>query len=638
MIASDKYKFALIFHSWKLQRSVQRCLAGIEDVVMSYHVVEIGHESAKARELLDNGIESILCYGGTAQTLLREIGNSLSIIERSDIDTIQGLIKAKEISNKIVLSTDYRDPCNIKIIEGLLDIKIFHVKYANWDEIRYGVIEARKLDFSVMVGGGHSCQCMVEEGGVGIVVEPSRHYIMRALEQAKAIAKHKRQEVQRQADFLAILKQLDDGVICVDQAGDAVFCSPTALRLLKLPPQTPLTGIGKYLEPLSLKEVLATGIPRANALVTIRNEQFMANSLPISLYSGNRGAVALFRDITSFQNIDRKIRSELYARGFVSRYSRKDLKGKSQPLRSLLDKVRHYAATNAAVHIWGETGTGKELVAHTLHAESDRSTKPFIAINCAALPESLLESELFGYEEGAFTGAKRGGKAGLFELANQGTLYLDEIGDINHSTQIRLLRVLEAKEVMRVGGARVLPVDVRIISASHKPLAELVRNSKFRSDLFFRLVVLQLITPPLRQRLDDIPLLLESLLQRYHKTMASISKTILDCMYSYAWPGNIRELFSVVERYFILLGDRELDEDLFISLFDENIDCSTSSCVEPSPIPADISSGGSMKECLDQLKMQLVQQALRDTGGDRQAAARQLGISYNSLWRILRGI
>ena len=638
MYALEHYRFALISHSAKLCDCVRRYLSAQDDITVRYRIVDIGCEAAVAKDLLDDGIEAIFCHGGTAQTLLREIGNSLSIIDRTDMDIISGLILAKAVTNHVALSTDYRDVCNTRLMEELLGVRIHHIQYANWDELMHGVAQAYDSGVSLVIGGGLSCQCMEQRGGRGIVLEPSGPSILRALDQARAIARHKRLDAQRQADFLAILKQLDDGVICVDQSGDMVFCNPTAQRLLKLPPGKALSGFTEQLAPFFLEQVIQDGAPRVNVLVTVSNEKFMASTLALPLYGGKRGAVVLFRDITSLQNIDRKIRSELYSRGFIARHTSADIKGQSPAMRTLVEKIACYATANASVHVSGETGTGKELVAHALHAESDRKGQPFVAVNCSALPESLLESELFGYEEGAFTGAKRGGKAGLFEMANQGTLFLDEIGDINHSTQLRLLRVLEAKEVMRVGGARVLPVDVRIISASHKPLAELVQAGRFRADLYFRLVVLQLALAPLRQRPDDIPALLEGLLARYGKDAQTLTPAMLERMRRYAWPGNVRELLSLVESYLILLGVRPADEGLFASLFEERSAANASRLLPQTQAVGGMALAGSMKEHLDSIRLSLAQDALRANNGDRQAAARQLGVSYNSLWRILRGI
>ncbi|MDR2573272.1 MAG: sigma 54-interacting transcriptional regulator, partial [Desulfovibrio sp.] len=257
-----------------------------------------------------------------------------------------------------------------------------------------------------------------------------------------------------------------------------------------------------------------------------------------------------------------------------------------------------------------------------------------VAINCAALPESLLESELFGYEEGAFTGARKGGKPGLFEMAHTGTIFLDEMGELSQNTQLRLLRVLENREVIRVGGGRVIPVDIRIISASHKSLPELIRNGQFRPDLFYRLAVLRLETPPLRHRLEDIPCLLEKMLEQYSRDDGCLLPGILDSMHQYHWPGNVRELRAVMESYLIMLGSTPHDEELFLSLFSawskDFLDANTS-------FSGHCSSGGDLKSMLEDIRRNIVQETVTRCAFNKKKAAQQLGISYNTLWRILNG-
>ena len=294
-------------------------------------------------------------------------------------------------------------------------------------------------------------------------------------------------------------------------------------------------------------------------------------------------------------------------------------------------KIMRFAPTGATVLISGETGTGKELVAHSLHTESDRSHGAFVAVNCAALPESLIESELFGYEDGAFTGAKRGGRVGLFEMADQGTIFLDEVGEINHEMQLRLLRVLEAKEVLRVGGSRIRSVDVRVICASHRPLMDLVEEGTFRQDLYYRLSTLKISVPSLRERLEDIPALLEKPLRHYGKPLKAVSPAMLEAMRRHNWPGNVRELLAMMESYLILLDGIGPNEDLFREVFKEN----TPATRLPCQAGALLKPGQTLKENLRRAKASLIRQAITFRDGDKEAAAKDLDISYTTLWRAL---
>ncbi|MGM0409892.1 MAG: sigma-54 interaction domain-containing protein [Bacillota bacterium] len=232
--------------------------------------------------------------------------------------------------------------------------------------------------------------------------------------------------------------------------------------------------------------------------------------------------------------------------GYFSKHNFSDLIGKNKKFLDTKKKAKKISSTNSTIILYGETGTGKELFAGAIHNDSQRKDNPFIAINCTTLPKNLLESELFGYEKGAFTGAKKEGKIGLFERADKGTLFLDEIGDLPLSLQARLLRVLEEKEIMRIGGDSIIPIDVRIIAASNKNLQKLVEKGEFRKDLYFRLNVFQFNIPPLRERIDDIPLLIKHFFDSW-EINRDYNKNFMDFISNYDWPGNIRELKNVLK-------------------------------------------------------------------------------------------
>jgi transcriptional regulator, propionate catabolism operon regulatory protein len=307
-----------------------------------------------------------------------------------------------------------------------------------------------------------------------------------------------------------------------------------------------------------------------------------------------------------------------------------DLRGESAAMERLRQSVVLYARSPATVLIHGETGSGKELVAQAIHREAPRSlgpNRPFVAVNCGAIAESLLESELFGHEEGAFTGARRGGHAGLFEAANKGTLFLDEIGEMPLALQTRLLRVLEEREVMRVGGTRPVPIDVRVISATHCDLEARVREGRFRADLFYRLAVLRLELPPLRARAEDIVGLAEWTLKnalaalgaRPHPNLHAELAACAPLLQRYAWPGNVRELRNLMERLALFLAAEPLQAltpSFLVSIAPE---LARVDSVVPLPAEAETAA-----------------EVLARFGGQRDAAARYLGISRTTLWRRLR--
>lgn len=308
-----------------------------------------------------------------------------------------------------------------------------------------------------------------------------------------------------------------------------------------------------------------------------------------------------------------------------------DLRGDSPAMQQLRQTVVLYARSPSTVLIEGETGSGKELVAQAIHRESPRrdANRPFVAVNCGAIAESLLESELFGHEDGAFTGARRGGHAGLFEAANGGTLFLDEIGEMPLGLQTRLLRVLEEREVMRVGGTRPVPIDVRVISATHCDLEARVRDGRFRADLFYRLAVLRLALPPLRARVQDIAPLLEWSLKgalaaldaRPHPNLLAELRACTPLLTGYAWPGNVRELRNLTERLALFLAAEPLQAltpGFMLSVAPE---------LARGAAPANAAAGPTRESAAA---------VLARFGGQRDLAADHLGISRTTLWRRLK--
>lgn len=283
--------------------------------------------------------------------------------------------------------------------------------------------------------------------------------------------------------------------------------------------------------------------------------------IPIKTGSQVTGVVATFQEVSQLQKFEQSIRQKLYDKGLTAKFQLHQIIGESPALRKAKDLARTYAATDSTVMITGASGTGKELFAQSIHNLSSRCNAPFVAVNCAALPENLLESELFGYEEGAFSGAKKGGKIGLVELAHLGTLFLDEIGEMPLSLQTRILRMIQEKEVMRLGGDKIIPVNVRILVATNQDLTQLVATRKFREDLYYRLNVLPLHLPPLRERPEDISWLVEHFIQEFatkRSIIKNISAEALEVLKEYPWFGNVRELANVVERLVLLSPCPEL--------------------------------------------------------------------------------
>lgn len=339
---------------------------------------------------------------------------------------------------------------------------------------------------------------------------------------------------------------VQDGIIAYDEQGIITIINRAAEQILSI---RAWEVVGLRIEKLLEQKVITVILGNEelkDILIQVGQQNIIFNKLNIENGRQITGGVLTLQVATKVEELEMKLRSQLKARGHKAKYSFRDLISKSEKMERTVSRAQKVAGSDLAVLILGESGTGKELFAQAIHNASPRRNFPFVAVNCSALPDNLLESELFGYEDGAFTGARKGGKPGLFEQAHKGTIFLDEIGDISAILQSRLLRVIQEKEVLKVGGTSVLPVDVRIIAATNRNLAELAADGKFRSDLYYRLKVLQLELPPLRTRKEDIPILVEHFLKR-RRFKDSISKEAMNTLCRYDWPGNVRELENTID-------------------------------------------------------------------------------------------
>lgn len=385
------------------------------------------------------------------------------------------------------------------------------------------------------------------------IIEHSRRFYQ-TLNRIKELNKH----------LDTILNTVHEGIITTDPNKSIIQINQAAKNIL---------GIGdsnKDLVGKRIDEVLPwLTLPEekeqvdVNKIYAVNHLNLVLNNTPITLEDEKIGVVTAFQDVTNIQKVEQEVRKELRGKGLSSKYTIQDIIGKSALLKSTLDVLQKISATDKTVLILGENGTGKELFAHSIHSLSKRRNGPFLPVNFAGLPESLAESELFGYEGGSFTGAKKNGKPGLFELAHNGTLFLDEIGDASPSLQALLLRVLQEKQVMRIGGQQIIPIDVRIISATNRSLKDLVEEGKFRQDLYYRLFVLPLRVPSLRERREDIPLLVEHFVRENCLVRVDIEPTVMHRLINYQWPGNVRELNSVVQYMTsVMSGNTITDHDL----------------------------------------------------------------------------
>lgn len=429
-----------------------------------------------------------------------------------------------------------------------------------------------------------------------------------------------------------------EGIIITDHQGKVLMLNETYARFLKVKAEEVIgLHVKEVVENTRMHIVAQTGKAELAQVQRIRDGDMIVHRIPI-FKNGKLVAVVgkvLFQDVSELHAMSKRVmqlKKELdYYKGELLkqigvRYGLKDIIGNSPQLVQLKEYARKVALSDTTVFIGGESGTGKEMFAHAIHQLSHRHTGPFVKVNCAAIPESLLESVLFGYADGAFTGAAHGGRQGKFELAHKGSIFLDEIGELSLTMQAKLLRVLQDKEVEPVGGMHPIQVDVRIIAASNRNLEQMVKENLFRQDLFYRLNVFSLTIPPLRQRLEDIPdlakRLLEQLADEVGVYVKGISPEAMECFIHYDWPGNVRELRNVLERSLHLMEGEVIEkEHLPYYLLTRN---------ERETHPYHL------RFALEQTERETIQRVLKATGGDREKAIDLLGISRSGFYHKLK--
>ena len=361
----------------------------------------------------------------------------------------------------------------------------------------------------------------------------------------------------------------------------------------------------------------------------------VVNVAPIIVDGELKGSVGIIHDMSEIKRLNRELKRARRITGTLeAKYTFDDIIGESEGMRMAIDQARQAARTRATVLLRGESGTGKELFAHAIHNDSDRKYHQFVRVNCAAISESLLESELFGYEEGAFTGARPGGKKGLFEEASGGTIFLDEIGELAPDIEAKLLRVLQEKEVIRVGGTRPIPVDVRVIAATNVHLEKAIQEKRFREDLDYRLNVLPISIPPLRFRKEDLPLLANHLIkkfnQEYGRNVEEIDEEAVQALMDYDWPGNVRELENVLGRAMINMNfsERRMKREHLPPLHGAAISRAGSDVPEKPGGDTGESAGGAGPGGNGSTSKRVY----RACRGNKTETARRLGISVRNLY------
>lgn len=431
----------------------------------------------------------------------------------------------------------------------------------------------------------------------------------------------KMQKTQAMEEVLqCTLNVSDDSMIIIDSSGSVLYGNHSALKLFSF--CSLYTQTIQQIFPEHMNSRIMKGEQIENETVRINSQYLFVNSLPIVHNDNFMGAA-----IRISQSQESKYNKRQFDKTSKD-LNLEDIKGDSATIKDLKKKVRKIANSSSTVLITGETGTGKGVLAKAIHFESSRANQPFIMVNCTSIPETLFESELFGYEEGAFTGAKKGGKPGRFELAQKGTIFLDEIGEMPLPMQAKLLKVLQEYTIERVGGITSIPVDVRVIAATNIDLEEQIKEKKFREDLFFRLNIIPINLPPLKDRKEDISVLTKEFLKKYNqklgKKIEGFTDEVIDFFMNYSWPGNIRELENVVE-YAVNMAETTITIDDIPHKY--------------SRLNKDINE--SIKSKVENVELEIIKKSLDKHGWDvkgKELAAEELGIGLRTLYRKLKNL
>lgn len=552
-------------------------------------------------------------------------------------DFISAISEAKRIGPEANL-INYRKnfmPIDIRSAEELFNLKIHEYVYDTKDSFRKLIRKLKEEGQTTVITNGVVLNIVEEFGLHGIKLYKDES-IQEAVYNAYNILKARFDEIENNVRQTLFLEKFNDGVISLDEHSRIINMNEKAYSLLNLNPNESLLGshVKDCIDCEKLADTLMSQTEKKNKIVSYQSKTLLVSSLPIFVNEHFNGTVGIISDADALQQTEYKIRRHKYSHTMTAKYTFDDISGSSDTIRKTKEKAQRYARADSNVLILGETGTGKELFAQSIHNASRRSSEPFIAINCAAVPENLLESEFFGYIEGAFTGARKGGKAGLFEQAHNGTLFLDEIGEIPPSLQAKLLRVLQEKVVMRIGSTNEVPIDVRVISATNVELIQKVKEGSFRKDLFYRIAVLNLFMPPLRERKDDLESIMLSFTKRaflpYYPLVESVSEKLSRMLSDYYWPGNIRELENTLERMFAGLdAPAQADKTQLFACLDDALEENLLLLGERRDREV------SFQEAVKEAELSEIQEVLRRTNGNKKEAAKMMGISRSTLWRKL---
>jgi len=618
VIASDK----------ELEKSIIELFR--EDVEQGKIIIDIldpDNIEKQGKILESKGAKAIIARSGGYSLTVGRVNIPVIQLRITTLDILYAIKTASKSNKGIVLVISDLEYFDYDEWKSMINADVIIERFSYKEEIGERVNKyIDKKEQVIIVGGGIPCSYAQKLDMEFVHLGASNESINDGITYARELVGNLYDQEYKNEVLKTILDGVHDAVIAVNQEGKIILYNERARELLKKESNDVMDKqlLDVYPELKFIMEVMGNKINRYNEIRVLKKTVITANTSILKIDGLIHGVLCSFQDITKLQNLEKKIRYELNKKGLVTKYRFQDIIAYDPVMKNTLARARKIGLTDSTVMIYGESGTGKEMIVQSIHNISSRKNEPFVAINCAAISESLLESELFGYEEGAFTGARKGGKPGLFELAHGGTLFLDEINSVSLNLQSKLLRIVEEKEVMRIGSDYVIPLDVRIISAANEELKKKVKEGNFRRDLFYRLNILELHIPPLRERKEDIL----PLFKYYLKKMSDeadgmiVDNALEEKLVKYSWPGNVRELRNIAQRY-VIFKEVDLNDIEIIENDNEFIN--------------DVSKLNNEKEIdlkeINRYVEEKVIQMLSNQGMSKTEMAKKLGISRTALWK-----
>ncbi|PLF11186.1 sigma 54-interacting transcriptional regulator [Klebsiella quasipneumoniae] len=579
----------------------------------------------KANEMIQSGTRIIISRGGTAALLRNNIPIPVIEVAHDFHGVYRILQEAKNKSQKIA-AIGFPQFCRaLRHYQSMTNDEFKICQVYNHHDIENVIKNLSENDYHMVIGGLTVAE-MAKKYNLNVIEgDADNNSIEQAINEAHGLLKYINRENLKLVMSHAALNQSREGIMCVDQLGEIIHINAIGMTLFQC-------QVGdKLFKKEVFKDIYASMINESN----VKEQAIEINGTLVSLsvrhFSNRHNSYAVITGLSQESTLWQQTTSKKsHLRGYATSYSFDNIIAQSPIMHQVIQKARLCAQHELPVHILGDTGTGKELFAQSIHHVSARSHGPFVALNCAAIPESLLESELFGYAEGAFTNARKGGKPGVFEMATNGTVFIDEISEAPLSVQVKLLRVLQEKQFSRLGGDTLLSADFRLITASNKDLGQLVASGEFRQDLYYRINILELQLPSLRERPEDIMVLIHHLLQQQNKHLTFTADAV-NCLQNYDWPGNIRELQAVIYRLIVLLDGNTVNKEVL-----QQISHLSPACHQSVSLVSDHTLVADESDLLKKQEKQLIASVIEKTDGDRTRASAILGISPTTLWRKLK--